>query len=172
MSRLSAYFAFAVMLAIANTGPRALADETGGQQGAGHRSVAGKVIEKGGGLVVQTPDGSTYQLNPAQSARHGHAVPKAGDEVTIIFDENNLVSEIHPKGEAGEHRFVSGQLIHVGKMRSEIKLQTPDGEQTFPLDRQELKTKPLEDGARVTVELNEAGHVVDLHREGEQRGVR
>src|SRR5215216_4741930 len=103
MHRFSSYLTLATLLAVANTGPYAYADEAGGQRGAGHRSVTGTVIEKGGGLVVQTPDGSTYQLNPAQSARHGHAAPKAGDEVTVVFDENNLISEIHPKGEGGAH---------------------------------------------------------------------
>jgi len=165
--RVGRYLVIACALMLLAAAP-VLADESGGMKGSGHRSVSGKVIEQGGALVVQTPDGSTYQLNPAQSKKHGHAPPKAGDEVTIVFDENNLVTEIHPKGEGGAHRFVTGKLIHVGKMKEAIKLQTADGEQTFPLDRQELKTKPLEDGARVTVELNEAGRVIDLHREGEK----
>ena len=66
-----------------------------------HREVQGVVIEKGGSLSVQTPDGSTYQLNPNRSRCHGHEPPKVRDEVTVVFDENNLVSEIHPKGTQG-----------------------------------------------------------------------
>jgi hypothetical protein len=122
-------------------------------------------------LAVQTPDGSTFMLEPnqAQSQRHGHAPHKVGDQVTVTLNENNMITEIHPKGEGGEHRFISGKLVYVGKMKSEIKLQTDDGEKIFPLDRQELKAKPIEEGSRVTVELNEAGHVIDLHKEGEQK---
>ena len=142
------------------------AAETGHQEG--HRSVKGVVVEKGGSLVVKAPDGATYQLNPNQSKRHGHEAPKAGDEVTVVLNENNQVMEIHPGDEQGQHRQVTGKLIHVGQMKGEIKLQLPDGEQTFPLDQQDLKTKPIEEGAEVTIELNEAGRVVDLHRANEQ----
>ena len=74
------------------------------------------------------------------------------------------MSEIHPKGSKGTHRFVTGKLVYVGKMKKEIKLQTAQGEQVFPLEKQELKTGPIEEGATVTVELNEAGSVIDLHR--------
>jgi hypothetical protein len=48
-------------------------------------------------------------------------------------------------------------------MKKEIKLQTAEGEKTFPLLLQETKTKALAEGAEVTVELNEAGTVIDLH---------
>ena len=34
----------------------------------------------------------------------------------------------------------------------------------FPLDRLEVRTGGVEEGALVTVELNEAGTVIDLHR--------
>ena len=39
-----------------------------------------------------------------------------------------------------------------------------EGEKLFPLERQEIKTGGIEEGALVTVELNEAGTVIDLHR--------
>jgi hypothetical protein len=48
--------------------------------------------------------------------------------------------------------------------KKEIKLQTPDGEKIFPLAGQGQKTKGIPDGALVTIELNEAGTVIDLHR--------
>ena len=71
---------------------------------------------------------------------------------------------MHLEGEKGEHKFVTGKLIHVGKMNKEIKLQTAEGEQSFPLLLQETKTKALAEGTEVTVELNEAGTVIDLHK--------
>lgn len=37
----------------------------------------------------------------------------------------------------------------------------------YPLLHQEANTKALEEGANVTVELNEAGTVIDLHRADE-----
>jgi hypothetical protein len=54
--------------------------------------------------------------------------------------------------------------VYVGKMKPEIKLQNPEGDKTFPLVRQDIKTGGIEEGALVTAELNEAGAVIDLHR--------
>jgi hypothetical protein len=42
-------------------------------------------------------------------------------------------------------------------------MQTTDGEKIFPMAEIGLKTKDLANGSRVTVELNEAGVVIDLH---------
>ncbi len=132
-----------------------------------HKRRSGVVTQKAGALFIITPEGATYQLNQNQERRHGHAPFKEGDQVTLVLDENNAVIDAHLAGEEGSHRFVTGKLVHMGKMEKEIKLQTPQGEQVFPLLRQEFKTKRLEEGAQVTVELNEAGTVIDLHRADE-----
>ena len=130
----------------------------------GHTQVTGVVTtEKGGILTVKTPTGN-YTLTENASHRHGHAVPKVGDEVTLVLDENNTVIEAHPKGEEGIHHFYTGKLVYMGKMNKEIKLETSEGEKVFPLGRLEIKTKPIEEGAMVTVEVNEGGTVIDLHR--------
>lgn len=130
----------------------------------GHTKVNGTVTaDKGGILTVKTPTGN-YTLTENASRRHGHAVPKVGDEMTLVLDENNAVIEAHPKGEEGTHHFYTGKLVYMGKMNKEIKLETSEGEKVFPLGRLEIKTKPIEEGAMVTVEVNEGGTVIDLHR--------
>ena len=141
--------------------PLALADEG---HHSSHRKVDGVVIEKGGHLAVQTPDGSTYEVNPNQSRRHGHEPFKAGDQVSVLFDENNTIMEIHPVGSEGVHQQITGKLIHVGKMKNEINIQTNDGERVYPLDKLDIKTRDFPDGSEVTAEINEAGRVIDLHR--------
>ena len=130
-----------------------------------HKKQTGGVTKTGPeSLAIKTPEGTTYQLNDGLSKRHGHAALKEGEEVTFVLDENNTVIDVHPKGQEGGHKFVTGKLIYVGKMKNEIKLQTKDGEQVFPLERLEVKTKPIPEGTPVTVELNEAGTVIDLHK--------
>jgi hypothetical protein len=131
----------------------------------GHLKISGVVTQKAGSLAVKSPDGATYQLNPNASMRHGHEPFKEGDEVTVLLNENNAVIDIHPKGQEGTHRFVTGKLIYVGKMKQEIKLATSEGEKVFPIERQEIKTGVIEEGSLVTAELNEAGTLIDLHRE-------
>jgi hypothetical protein len=130
----------------------------------GHLKFSGAVTKKAGALAVKAPDGSTYQLNPNASQRHGHEPFKEGHEVTVLLNENNAVIDVHPKGSRGQ-RFVTGKLVYVGKMKPEIKLATQEGERVFPIERQEIKTGGIEEGALVTVELNEAGTLIDLHRE-------
>ncbi|MDQ6732956.1 MAG: hypothetical protein M3Z35_02395 [Nitrospirota bacterium] len=139
------------------------AESSGPSQG--HREVTAVVTaEKSGLLTVKLPDGSTMTLNSKNAERHGHAPAKVGDEVTLVLNENNAIIEAHPKGHEGTHKFVTGKLAYVGLMKNQIKLITSEGEKLFPLERQEIKTSGIEEGALVTVELNEAGTVIDLHR--------
>ncbi|MBD0316684.1 MAG: hypothetical protein ICV75_08325 [Nitrospiraceae bacterium] len=134
-----------------------------------HQHLQGVVVEKGGALAVKVPNGTTYQLNENRSLRHGHAPPKAGDEVTVVIDENNLVLEVHPKGTEGTHRFVTGEVVSIGRLQREITLKTEKGEQHFPMEKQEM-TASIKDGALVTAELNEAGSVIDLHPAQQRSG--
>ena len=130
----------------------------------GHKEVTGVVIQKAGALAVKAPDGATYQVNPNVEQRHGHEPFKEGDEVSVMVDENNNVIDMHLKGQKSEHQFVTGKLVYIGKMKKGIKLQTSEGDKEFPLERLEVKTGGIPEGTMVTVELNEAGTVIDLHR--------
>ena len=130
----------------------------------GHSKFSSVVTKKAGALVVTTPKGATHQLNENMARRHGQKPFKAGDEVVVVLDENNYIVDMHLKGKEGAHQLVTGKLVHVGMVNKEIKLQTADGEKVFPLTEQGQKTKGIPDGALVTVELNEAGAVIDIHR--------
>jgi len=145
----------------------ALADQ-GGKHGPGgthgketHMKVSGVVSKvQPKYTTIKTPWGSmtiTSDTTPKNL--------EVGEEVEMWVNENNTVIDVHRKGDpAHAHRFVTGNLVYVGKMKKEIKLLTPEGEKVFPLDRLETKTGGIEEGASVTVELNEAGKVIDLHR--------
>ena len=68
-----------------------------------HRSLQGIVVDKAGSPAVKVPDGTVYQLNENRSLRHGHALPRIGEEVTVIIDsKTNAVLEMHPKGTDSE----------------------------------------------------------------------
>jgi hypothetical protein len=136
-----------------------LADEKGK---GGHRHYKGEVVDKAGNLAIRDDTGSTYSISEKEAHRQGREF-KVGDKVDFTVNENNAVIDVHLAGEKGKHKHVTGKLVHVGLMKKEIKLQTADGEKTFPLLLQETKTKALAEGAEVTVELNEAGTVIDLH---------
>ena len=147
---------------VLGTATLTVADEKGKGSGA-HKHFKGEVIEKGGGLAVKTEQGTTYQLSENEARRQGRQF-KAGDKVEVSVNENNAIVDVHLEGEKGAHKFVTGKLVHVGKMKKEIKLQTAEGDQSFPLLLQETKTQNIPEGTEVTVELNEAGTVIDLHK--------
>jgi hypothetical protein len=133
------------------------------EQREGHKSMSGVVTKAKGGLVIKTAQGTTYQLNENRAKAHGHEPFKEGDKVTFALDENNTLIDVHLKGQEGEHQYVTGKLIHLGKMQKEIKIATPEGEKVFPLANLETKTKGIKEGTAVTLEVNEAGTVIDVH---------
>lgn len=128
-----------------------------------HRSLQGIVVEKAGSPAVKAiPDGTVYQLNRNRILRDGHELPKMGEEVTVVIDENNAVIEIHPKGTIGRHQYLIGEIVSVGLLQGTITLKTSQGQQSFPLEKQEMSAS-VRDGSTVTVEINEAGNVIDVH---------
>jgi len=128
-----------------------------------HKTMSGVVAKAKGGLAIQTPQGTTYQVNENRVRAHGYEPFKEGDRVTFILDENAIVIDVHPEGTEAKHQYVTGNLIHLGKMQNEIKLATPEGEKVFPLANLETKTKGIKEGTAVTLEVNEAGTVIDVH---------
>jgi uncharacterized protein YacL (UPF0231 family) len=126
---------------------------------AGFHITAHGIVDKiqSGVVAVKTP-ATTYRLNQ-KSMPSGIEV---GDEISLWINEEGMVVDHHMKGHTHAHRLVSGKLIYVGKTKKEIKLWTPEGEKVFPLERLEVKAKPIKEGSTITIELNEEGTVVNL----------
>ncbi|HWV45322.1 MAG TPA: hypothetical protein VN039_04715 [Nitrospira sp.] len=127
-----------------------------------HLTLDGVVTKIQSGLAfVKTPVGQ-YTI-PMKQAPPDAAV---GDKVTLWLNEENLVIDHHGKhkNKPGTHRLITGKLIYAGLTKQEIKLWTPEGEKVFPLDRMEVKTKPIEEGSMITIELDEQGTVIDLRK--------
>ena len=133
---------------------------------AGHKKVEGVVSEiKSGLYTVKTPTGS-YTLSENAALRHGLDGPKVGDEITLWVNEANMVIDAHPKDQAAKaHRFVSGKLSSLDNVKSEIKLATADGEASFKIKPETRTFVDLVEGTPVTIELNEKGEVIDIHKD-------
>ena len=137
------------------------ADE-GTQQGTGtHMKVSGVVSKVQSGLTtVKTSWGS---MTIASTFTPMHL--QVGEEVEMQVNENNAVIDVHRKGDPTHaHRFVSGNLTYTSADRKEITLWTPEGEKTFDVQAGRSKMASIEEGTPVTIELNEAGNVIDIHR--------
>ena len=124
--------------------------------------VNGTVTKIQSGLIsVKTPTGQ-YTI----SAKTAPADAAVGDEMSLWLNEDNIVIDHHGKEKnmKGAHRLIFGKLIYVGRAKKEIKLSTPEGEKVFPLERLEVKAKPIAEGSQIVVELNVAGTVIDVRK--------
>ena len=134
---------------------------------AGHKKVEGVVIDMKSGLyTVKTPTGATITLTESTAVRQGRDIPKVGDEMTVWVNEGNMVIDAHMKGESGKpHRFISGTLASIDNAKSQMTLSTSGGEKNFKLKPESRMFKDLAPGTQVTIELNETGEVIDLHKD-------
>jgi hypothetical protein len=132
---------------------------------AGHKKVEGVVTDLKSGLYTVKTPGGTLTLSETASTRHGHP-PKVGDELTLWVNESNMVIDAHPKGQGGKaHRFLSGKLTSLDNVKSEIKLSTPEGDKRFKIKPETRTFVDIAAGTPITVELNENGEVIDLHKD-------
>lgn len=116
---------------------------------------------KSGQVFVQT-SGGRYSVT-AKTAPHD---VKVGDKLTVWVSSNNVVVDHHAKGTEGVHRLITGKLTSASGDMKEITLITPEGERTFAVQHGESKLSGMKEGMPITIELNEAGHVIEIRKAG------
>lgn len=52
---------------------------------------------------------------------------KAGDQLTLWGNGNNVAADHHAKGKEGIHRLITGKLTYASGDKTEITLMTPEG---------------------------------------------
>ena len=134
---------------------------------AGHKKVEGVVSEVKSGLyTVKTPTGATYALTEAAAVRHGHGVPKVGDEMILWVNEGNMVMNANLKMASDKGpRFISGTLASIDNSHSQMTLSTLGGEKNYNLKPESRMFRDIVPGSQVTIELNETGEVIDIHKD-------
>lgn len=126
-------------------------------------------IRKSGLYTVKTSTGATLTLAEAAAVRHGHSVPKVGDEMTLWVNEGNMVMDACPKGQADMAPcFISGTLTSIDYGKSRMTLSIMRGEQSFILRPENRMFRDIAVGARVTIEVNDIGEVTDIHKDKKQ----
>ena len=134
---------------------------------AGHKKVDGVVSEVKSGLyTVKTSTGATLTLAESAAVRYGRDLPKVGDAMTLWVNEGNMVMDARPKGQAGKApRFISGTLASIDNGHSQMTLSTSAGEKNFKLRPESRMFRDIAVGAHVTIEVNDTGEVIDLHKD-------
>ena len=133
---------------------------------AGHKKVEGVVTEVKSGLyTVKTTTGATLTLTDATAFREGQAIPKVGDEMTLWVNEGNMVMDARPKGQPGKGpRFITGTLASIDNGKSQMTLSTSEGERGYSLRPESRMFRDIAVGSEVTIEVNEMGEVIDVHK--------
>ena len=96
--------------------------------------------------------------------RSGLSQVRVGDELTVWIDEDNNVVDVHKKGHQLKHRLITGKLASSNNSKTEMKLSTPEGIHTFAIKLEEVKLHNMPEGTLVTVEIDEQGRLMDIHR--------
>jgi hypothetical protein len=102
----------------------------------------------------------------AAAVRHGQSAPKVGDEMTLWVNEGNMVMAAHPKGQPGKTpRFITGTLSSIDNGNSQMTLATSGGKRGYGLRPESRMFRDIAVGSEVTIEVNEMGEVIDIHKD-------
>lgn len=109
---------------------------------------------------------SSRAISSRKAERSGLRDTRVGDEVTVVFDEANLVTDLYKTGmPAPARRIMTGTLSYTDEFWKEIQLATPEGPESFAVDPLTGSKLPaLGEGTPVILELDDANMVIDIHR--------
>lgn len=148
-----------------------------------HSGLNGVVIKIDSGMIFVKPTEGVRSGLPSLDARNLLVPPsraisnrkaersglrhtQVGDEVTLVIDEVNLVTDLYKTGRpAPPRRMMTGILGYANEAWEEIQLSSPAGPESFAVDPLAgTKLPALGDGALVILELDDANMVIDIHR--------
>lgn len=132
-----------------------------------HKELATTVEKIESGLMFFKPTAGLRHraISIKKAERMGLHEAKAGDEVTLVVDEGNVLLDVHKKGTpAAGHRLLVGTLSYADPFWEVVELSTPEGSQSLAVDTLAgSKLSVLQEGQQVRVELDEDNMVIDIH---------
>ena len=151
------------------TATAALAGDQSGKA-AGKNKELHATVEKidAGVVLLKEPDQMRRRtLSPNQLERMKMTDLKVGDEVSLILNEYNLIIDAHKTGMAGHGRHtLQGTFVEADHSGKTVNVKTTDGLKALTVDSAAAgKVTGLKQGASLTVEVDEAGTVIDIHTE-------
>ena len=86
--------------------------------------------------------------------------------MTLWVNEGNMVMDARPKGQPGKApRFITGMLASIDNDKSQMTLSTSGGEKSFKLRPESHIFRDIAIGTQVTIEVNDMGEVIDIHKD-------
>jgi hypothetical protein len=90
---------------------------------------------------------------------------KIGQTMTLHMRNDSVVADLAAANDTALiRRFVTGPLDFTAPDHAQVRLWTPEGEQTYSVGGSKSDLNGAREGIPITVELNGQGEVVELHR--------
>ena len=154
---------------VLTTATAAMAADQPGKAAGKHKELQATVerIDAGVVILMEADQLRRHSLSPTQVERMRMTDLKVGDDVTLILNENNLIIDAHRTGMAGRGRHtLQGTFVAADNSGKTVNVQTTDGLKALTVDSAAAgKMTGLKQGTSLTVEVNEAGTVIDIHTE-------
>jgi hypothetical protein len=99
------------------------------------------------------------------NAKIGIKNAKIGQTMTLHMHNDYVVADLAASSDSALiRRFITGPLDFSTPDRTNVRLWTPEGEQTYPTDLGKSALNGAREGTPITVELDRQGDVVEFHR--------
>ena len=181
MNKKAFYLAFLFLAvsfsAFAADQTRQVTDKPGGDlhpsisEEAPHHLITGTVKEiRGDEVAVTLETGPVRRFGVVEAKKEGIRSLKAGDVVTLEVNEANLIVDIHKGGTVAQnqqqHRSVAGTVERFDPLQKRVTVKTEAGKtETYELKMPVVaKLSGIDQGEKVTMELDENNLVMDVHK--------
>ena len=136
-----------------------------------HHTLNGTVKEiRGGEVAVKLETGPIRRFGVVEAKKEGIKSLKEGDKVALELNEANLIVDIHKEGTMAQsqeqHRSVAGTVEQFDPLQRRVTVKTEDGKtETFEIKMPIIaKLSGIEQGAKITMEIDEQNRVADVHK--------
>lgn len=135
-----------------------------------HHTINGTVKEiTGGEVAVKLETGPIRRFGVVDAKKEGIKSLKEGDKIALEVNEANLIVDIHKEGMAQsqeQHRSIVGTVEQFDPLQRRLTVKTDDGKtETFEIKMPLIaKLSGVEQGARITMEIDEQNRVSDVHK--------
>jgi Cu/Ag efflux protein CusF len=136
-----------------------------------HHTINGTVKEiRADEVAVKLETGPIRRFGVVEAKKEGIKTLKEGDKVALEVNEANLIVDIHKEGTMAQspeqHRSVTGTVEQFDPLQRRVTVKTDDGKtETFEIKMPLIsKLSGIQQGARITMEIDEQNRIADVHK--------
>jgi Cu/Ag efflux protein CusF len=136
-----------------------------------HHRIEGTVEKIEGDMIsLKLETGVTRRSGVVEAKKEGIKSLKEGDQVALEVNEANLIVDMHKDGAMAQnkekHRSVVGTVEQFDPLQKKVTIKTEEGKsETYEIKMPVVaKLSGINQGAKVTVEIDEQNRVMDVHK--------